>query len=54
MSPQKQLRIVEVVKIIDRIAGAELDPLDLLEINIINLLSPGCYAAKPDPVKGFL
>ena len=51
MGPQEQLRIVKVVKIIHRVAGAEFDSLYLLKINIIYLLSPRCHASKTDTVK---
>ena len=45
MRAQEQLGIVEAVKIIDRIARAEFDPLDFLQINVVDLLRDRCRAA---------
>ena len=53
MSPQEKFRVVKAVKIINGIPGAEFDPLDLLQINVIYLLDRWCYSAVTDPVKGF-
>ena len=52
--PQEQFRVVEGVKVVDRIGGAELDALDLLQIDIKDLLGIGSCAAKAHTVKGFL
>lgn len=52
--PQEQFRIIEGVKVVDRIGGAELDALDLLQIDIKDLLGIGSCAAKTHTVKGFL
>ena len=54
MGPKKQLRIVKVVKIIDGIPGSELNPLDLLEVQVKYLLLGRRLAAKTDAVSGFL
>ena len=54
MRPQEQLRIIEVVKIIHRVPGAEFDSLDFLQVHIIDLLRRGRNPAKTDTVKGFL
>ena len=53
MSPQKQLRVIKLVKIVDGIAGAELDPLDLLEIDKKYLLERGGASAVFNPLEGF-
>ena len=46
--------VVKIVKIVHRVAGAELDALDLLQIDIKDLLGIGSCAAKAHTVKGFL
>ena len=43
--PQGEVCIIKGIKVGDRIAGAELDPLDLLKIDKINLLLGGGDAA---------
>ena len=52
MRPQKQLRVVKIVKVVHRVSRAELDPLDLLEIDIKHLLHARRDSAEPDPVEG--
>ena len=51
---QEQLGIIEAVKIVDGIAGAELDALDLLEVDIINLLLAGSASCEADTVQRIL
>ena len=53
MCTQKQLGIVKIIKIVNRIACAEFDPLNFLQIYIKHLLGSRCSAAKADTVKGF-
>ncbi len=53
VGPEKQLRVVEIVKIIDRVAGAELDSLDLLEIEKEDFLLQRRLSAETDPVERF-
>ena len=52
MGPQKQLRVVKIVKIVNRVAGAELDALNLLKVHIKHLLNPGCDSAEAHAVEG--
>ena len=54
MRAQKQLGIVEAVEIIDRIARAEFDSLDFLQINVVNLLRHRRRAAVFQTREGFL
>ena len=51
---QKQLGVVERIKVVDRIGCSKLDSLDLLKIDIKNSLCMRGCAAKPHTVKGFL
>ena len=52
MGPQKQLRVVKIVKIVHRVAGAELDALDLLKVHIKHLLNAGRDAPVAHAVEG--
>ena len=51
---QEKLGIVEVVKIVDRIRRAELDALDLLEIDEVRLLCIGGRAAELEALPDIL
>ena len=54
MCAQKQLGVVEGVKVIDRGAGAELDALDLLQVDKVHLLCTAGHAAVLDTGEGLL
>ena len=45
-------KIVEIVKVVERAAGAELDSFDFLEVHIVNLLLPGGDAGEADTIQG--
>ena len=54
MGTQKQFGIVEIIKVIDRISGAEPDSFDLLKIDVVDLLILRGAAAKFEPLEGIL
>ena len=54
VSPQEQLCIIEIIKIVHCITGAELNPLDLLEIDIKHLLIHWGRSAEFQSGKGLL
>ena len=54
VAPYKQLCVVEIVKVLQCIPGAELDALDLLQVDKVHLLGSGGLPAEFDPAEGFL
>ena len=51
MSSQEQFRIIERVKIINRLPGAEFDSFNFLQINKIHLLLRRCLSAILETLK---
>ena len=54
MRTQEQFRIIETVKIVDRISCSEADSCDLLQINIVHFLRLRRSAAEAETVESIL